>query len=982
MKVLKKTTSIILVFAFLLSVIIINNSTVNAATNGVTQEQAVEWAKAQASNPKDYDGAYGVQCVDLAVAYYKYLGERSPGGNGRDYATNSLPTGWARIQNYNGFIPEPGDIAVWTKTGSEYGHVAIVLSANTSSLTVSEFLGSNHTARTHTYSYSYGTFYGVIRPDFPKSYIDIGDNFYGCIVNPSTGYRLTNSNTNVTLNSADNVMSQVWKFERQSDTSYRICSLADGTFLDAQDAKCDDNTNVQTYVEHDTAAQRWYFCDKQNRQYSIRSCLGEAMIDVHTSGGVIENGANVQLYHRTGASEQIYKVQKIDDINSFLSVNVGDNFYGSVVNPSTGYRLTNSDNNAIISSLENKASQIWRFERQTDNSYRIISIADNTQLDAHDSSTDDGNNIQTYAQHDGATQRWYFYKISNNRYMLRSSLGMAVMDIHTSAGNVENGANLQLYHITGSSEQIYSIEKVSDIGKSLSQDMGTDFYAYITNTHSGLRLTNSDNNVTVNSSNNNSNQIWKFEKQSDDSYLIRSAYNDMCLDVENGKNDDATNIQINEDNGTASQRWFLHQNFSNEYSINSALGNSAVDIHTSGGTISNGANVQLYHMTGAYEQRYTIQKISNVNQIISADLGTDFYAYITNPSTSYKLTNSNSNVTVNSSNNSPYQIWKFEKQSDNRYLVRSVWDNKCLDAQGGKYADNTNVQVYQDNGQTPQRWYFCKKADDAYTIKTALGDTVLDAHTNGEVIDNGANIQLYHPNGAEAQLYKVDKIGTKAIATCAITINPTSYIYDGTAKQPSITVKDGSTTLTNGTHYSVSCSGNTNAGTGTVTITGIGYYTGTATKTFTISSKTISSTKVTLDKNYYVYDGTEKRPSVAVTDGSKVLTAGVDYTVNYESNVEAGTARVIISGKNNYSGNAESTFVIISRACIGDANNDGKINIRDVTAIQRHVCELELLDDRQLTIADTNGDGVVNINDATRLQMYLAEYDVALGKKI
>ena len=64
---------------------------------------------------------------------------------------------------------------------------------------------------------------------------------------------------------------------------------------------------------------------------------------------------------------------------------------------------------------------------------------------------------------------------------------------------------------------------------------------------------------------------------------------------------------------------------------------------------------------------------------------------------------------------------------------------------------------------------------------------------------------------------------------------------------------------------------------------------------------------------------------------------------------------------------------------IGDTNLDGIISISDVTAIQRHIAELEVFTDEQLALADTNGDGEINIVDATHLQMYLAEYDVLLG---
>jgi hypothetical protein len=56
---------------------------------------------------------------------------------------------------------------------------------------------------------------------------------------------------------------------------------------------------------------------------------------------------------------------------------------------------------------------------------------------------------------------------------------------------------------------------------------------------------------------------------------------------------------------------------------------------------------------------------------------------------------------------------------------------------------------------------------------------------------------------------------------------------------------------------------------------------------------------------------------------------------------------------------------------IGDTNLDGKITITDVTAIQRHLAELELFSDEQLVLADANGDGIINIIDATHLQKYL-----------
>ncbi len=71
------------------------------------------------------------------------------------------------------------------------------------------------------------------------------------------------------------------------------------------------------------------------------------------------------------------------------------------------------------------------------------------------------------------------------------------------------------------------------------------------------------------------------------------------------------------------------------------------------------------------------------------------------------------------------------------------------------------------------------------------------------------------------------------------------------------------------------------------------------------------------------------------------------------------------------------TFVI---SLVGDVNRDGRVDVRDVTAIQRYLVEQEPLSEQALALADTNGDGAVTIDDATHLQRYLAEYDVVLGR--
>ena len=58
------------------------------------------------------------------------------------------------------------------------------------------------------------------------------------------------------------------------------------------------------------------------------------------------------------------------------------------------------------------------------------------------------------------------------------------------------------------------------------------------------------------------------------------------------------------------------------------------------------------------------------------------------------------------------------------------------------------------------------------------------------------------------------------------------------------------------------------------------------------------------------YDGTQKKPEVTVTYSSVKLTENVDYTVNYQNNVNPGTASVVIEGMGEYVGSTIKTFII------------------------------------------------------------------------
>lgn len=162
-----------------------------------------------------------------------------------------------------------------------------------------------------------------------------------------------------------------------------------------------------------------------------------------------------------------------------------------------------------------------------------------------------------------------------------------------------------------------------------------------------------------------------------------------------------------------------------------------------------------------------------------------------------------------------------------------------------------------------------------------------------------------------------DLEGTQTLTINAIDINVPTFtlntdeiIYDGTAKMPEFTLKNGDYILEEETDYTVEYNDNINVGTSKIIITGKGHYKGTLEKTFTITPQGLSFAQEVLVENV-VYNGEAQEPKVEVKDTKgTTLTLNEDYTVEYSNNTNAGTGTVIITGKGNYTGTVTKQFTI------------------------------------------------------------------------
>ncbi|MDD5952195.1 MAG: Ig-like domain-containing protein [Oscillospiraceae bacterium] len=76
-----------------------------------------------------------------------------------------------------------------------------------------------------------------------------------------------------------------------------------------------------------------------------------------------------------------------------------------------------------------------------------------------------------------------------------------------------------------------------------------------------------------------------------------------------------------------------------------------------------------------------------------------------------------------------------------------------------------------------------------------------------------------------------------------------------------------------------------------------------------VPPKSISSVTISAIPNQ-TYTGKAKTPALTVKDGSKTLKKGRDYTVTYQNNQNAGTAKAVVKGMGRYDGTKTVTFQI------------------------------------------------------------------------
>ncbi len=260
----------------------------------------------------------------------------------------------------------------------------------------------------------------------------------------------------------------------------------------------------------------------------------------------------------------------------------------------------------------------------------------------------------------------------------------------------------------------------------------------------------------------------------------------------------------------------------------------------------------------------------------------------------------------------------YYRASGSGYYYESAWDGRdgmietgLSDVGADAVSDNTTVTAGQST-----------IAIDATDTQTAVQASLSPAlkRTLTYTVDAGApftvnadgTISLNADVTSGSGNVTVSAVGTSSTASIKVNILEASiaegtYTYTGEEVEPAVTVKCGSTVLTQGSQYNVTYNGSTSAGEAVAKITGIGDYAGYSKElTYTIGRKALPED---VGAQFSVDIASNTVTNGIYSDEGKRLTFGTDYTakaVLKENQVKSGQLvylyDITVTGIGNYTG--------------------------------------------------------------------------------
>ena len=571
--------------------------------------------------------------------------------------------------------------------------------------------------------------------------------------------------------------------------------------------------------------------------------------------------------------------------------NVGTDFYARIKNNAANKYLTNSNGNVNGTTLDCSKQQIWKFVRQSDNSYKLISAYDNGAMDVKDYATSgSGTNVQMNSSWDTNAQKFYIYYI-NKSYYFKPVCADLALDLSNKTSNLEVwGAGFNW------NPQKFSIEKVN------TNDIGVHKFSTWTTTKNATctQVGTKSRKCTV---------CGKTETQT----IAKTGHKSVT--------DKAIPATCTTDGKTEGSHCSVCGAVIKAQEIIKATGHKFGNWTTtkSATCTESGTQIRKCENCGATESKSLSAKghTEVVDKAIPATCTTDGKTEGSHCSVCGAVIKAQDTIKATGHKFGNWTTTKSATCTESGTQIRKcetcgATESKSLSAKGHtEVVDKAILATCTTDGKTEgSHCSVCGAVIKAQTTITATGHK-----SSGWIVDKAVSIGVKGSKHKECTVCKkvletaeIPALSRISISKASVTLSTSTYAYDGKAKKPGVTVKLNGKTLKNSTDYTVSYSNNTKVGTATVKITGKGNYTGSVSKTFKIKNNFKKATVSGISNKSYT--GKNITQSITVKYNGKTLKNGTDYTVSYSSNKKIGTATVKIAGKGSYTGTITKTFKI------------------------------------------------------------------------
>lgn len=282
-----------------------------------------------------------------------------------------------------------------------------------------------------------------------------------------------------------------------------------------------------------------------------------------------------------------------------------------------------------------------------------------------------------------------------------------------------------------------------------------------------------------------------------DYYIVSAKNTARCLDISGGSMENGANVQIFTRNNTDAQRFKLTYRKDGTLQITNYLNAKSLDIPN--GSLASGHNIQMYTDNDSRAQQWDLKDYNETKTVdgtsysvwgIFLSAASTLFMDIANGSTS-----PGANVRIFTGNDTDAQKWIFIPiapfKSGGLYELRSMLKTSmCADIANGSTFDGANVWLYSANGTNAQKFAITDEGN-GWSIRAVGAGKYVDVE--GGSFKNGANVQTFTDNDSRAQRWAMTIYDTVSInnKTCQVV-----RFGAGNANTYCMDVSGGSTAVT------------------------------------------------------------------------------------------------------------------------------------------------------------------------------------------